>query len=618
MSLALGPSRRCLVALAAVGILSWGLGGCGSTDPNVSTPASSSQDASYPISITSQVPPGVTQMRVTGDDIHGDPVVTVTVDAARTVSVQVPQEVRTLLLEYLDATGHVRAVYSESHNNMHDEDFRRGITDPSLVEMADPTSVNAQARKNFQATAAVTGPTVRYSFAFFGCNRAKQAAGFDGRENFSNQLDAAEKASTANVAQLRQHFLDAASLQPAPKFIFLCGDAVNKVSAPANPDSSKDLPTDEAMRSATARLKNEMVNWRLIRKHGESIVDHDGTVKDVPPAAPGSLFEYSITAVVMPGNHEMCHKIDDDPNGPPVGANGKRPYDYEYPNKYAGEAFSEAFSEVIRGSNGPTDATTYEPDPLSLFDSDVARDESKLSYTFQDGDAFFMVVNTDTYVGDSKWDGRTGDFRIRRIPLRWIREKLRAAQLDPSVRHIFVFGHRPIRSIGSEAGIDDRQAETFYKLLNNPLANSSRELDSDSNPPTKVRGYFCAHAHLLSTLQPSRPRAVKQIVAGSGGSEPDSYLTDEGFTGARTNNPFPWFGFATVAVRDLGDGRDEVDLAWFGRNVHTDKTTTKGKWWEQEPLKLRRPNIQGPGDAQPKTPKALLNLYSEPVASPAP
>ena len=599
-------------------MLSWGLGSCDSTDPNTVTPPSLSAEAPYPVSITSQVPPGVTQIRVTGDNAQGEPIDTVTVEAARTISVPIHPEVRTLLLEYLDDQGHVLAAYSESHNNQHEEDFRRGLTDPPLVEFRGPSGVNAQASKNCVPTAAVTGSDVRYSFVFFGCNRAKQAANYDSRPNFSDQLDDAERASTANVAQLRQHFMDAVSLSPTPRYIFLCGDAVNKVTAPANPDSSKDLPTEADMKAATARLKNEMTNWRLIRKHGGTIIEHDGTVKEIAPPPPGSLFEYGITVVVMPGNHEMCHKIEDDPNGPPVGPNGKRPYDYEYPNKFAGEAFSDAFQGVIRGSNGPTESTSYEPDPLSLFDSNVGRDESKLSYTFQDGDALYMVLNTDTYVGDSQWNGKAGDFRIRRIPLRWIREKLRAAQLDPSVRHIFVFGHRPIRTIGSEAGIDERQAETFYKLLNNPLANSPRDLDSNSNPPTKVRGYFCAHAHLLSTLQPSHPRAVKQIVAGSGGSEPDSYMTDEGFTGARTNNPFPWFGFATVAVRNLGSGRDEVDLAWFGRNVHTSKTATKGNWWEQEPLKMRGPNIEGPGDAQPKTPKALLNLYSEPVEAPAP
>ena len=421
----------------------------------------------------------------------------------------------------------------------------------------------------------------------------------------------APRASTANVAQLRQHFEDIDSLDPKPRYIFLCGDAVTKGKAGGPFNAEGTGPIDDSLKAMTAAVENEMKNWSLIRRNGAVIIDHDGTAKSVSPGEPGSLFSREgIKVVVMPGNHEMCFKVNDDPNAPPPSAG----YDYEYPNEYAGAAFVNQMKPYILGDNGPTEGTTYDSEnPLELFDDrPAARDESQLSYTFRDGENFFMILNTDTYVGRSKWNGSSGDFRIRRIPLRWIREQLRQAQLDPTVRHIFVFGHRPIQTINGEAGIDDRQALTFFKLLNNPLANTPLELDNPlpDTPHTKVRGYLCAHAHLLSTRQPPGNRVVQQIVAGSAGSEPDPAPADEGVTGATPGKPFPWFGFAVVAVRDFGGGH-EVDLAWFGRNVHPSKHTPNGVWWEQEPLKLREKNIQGPGGNPAKTPKALRQLYSD-------
>lgn len=604
-------NRACLkISILIMTLLAVGLGGCGNTSSPVATNAPAGGNvvaSSYPVNISGDVPRRATKLRVSGDNKEGETVLTVTMDAAPSVTVDVSPDVQTLLLEYLDASGNLVAQYSESSLNQHDVDFRRGINAPPLATFA--PSVNAQSTTAPDVFPTVTGSDVKFSFAFFGCNRAK-VAGEDPR--FDGQISPEERASTANVAQLRQHFEDIDSLNPKPRYIFLCGDAVTKGKASGATNEEGTGPVDDALRTMTAVVEKEMKNWSLIRRNGAVIIDQDGNQESVQPGEPGSLFSREgIKVVVMPGNHEMCFKVDNDKNGPPPTAG----YDYEYPNEYAGEAFVNQMQSYILGNNGPTVGTTYDPEnPLQLFDDrPVARDESQLSYTFRDGENLFMVLNTDTYVGRSKWNGSSGDFRIRRIPLRWVREQVRQAQSDATIRHIFVFGHRPIQTINGEAGIDDRQALTFFKLLNNPLANTPLELDTPlpDTPHTKVRGYFCAHAHLLSTRQPPGGRDVQQIVAGSAGSEPDPAPADEGATGATPGKPFPWFGFAVVAVRDFSAG-EEVDLAWFGRNVHPSKHTPNGVWWEQEPLKLRRENIQGPDAAPAKTPKAIRRLYKDP------
>lgn len=52
--------------------------------------------------------------------------------------------------------------------------------------------------------------------------------GVTSRPAYRDQLSQAEKDSTANVAQLRQHFEDIQSLDPKPRFSFICGDIVQK------------------------------------------------------------------------------------------------------------------------------------------------------------------------------------------------------------------------------------------------------------------------------------------------------------------------------------------------------------------------------------------------------
>lgn len=514
-------SKFALLALALVGC---GLES-GSSNAYSAAQSSSSQvlvNAGYPVRIVSQVPDGAVQLRVLGADIEGDPVMSTTLPAATSVTLNVTGNVTTLRLDYLDSGGTVLATFVESAKNLQQQDFSQGIIDPALVTL---NRVQARVEDN-----PVVGDNVKFSFAFFGCNEAAIPA-----DDEEGQLNQAERDATANVAQLRQHLADIGTLQPRPKYAFLCGDLVQK-------------PTTRS----TTELQKELTAWHKIRAHGPIVVDNNGAEQTVTPPADGSVFSANLKIVTVPGHHEMCYGEQD------------------LPNQAAGEVFTTQMAPYIRGNNGPKPGDQLDDGGLGLPADNLARDESKLSYTFRDGDNFFMVVNTDTYVGDGA--GNAGH-----IPLRWIRKELKAAQLDAAVKHIFVFGHRPLESTN--------EPKRFYQLLNNPSAVSPEALNYP-DPNTKVRGYFCAHAHLMSSAQPD-PTGVPQLVCGAGGSQPEP-----------VSDPYPWFGFGLVGVNQ----NDTVDSAFIGRNVHR-------HWADQEAFKQRGPNISGPGTAEAKTPKMVSRLF---------
>ena len=550
--------------------------GCGtSTAPSGQTGATqggvTTNTGSYSVRINSPVPDGATELRILGADEEGEEIQSTTVPAKPTVTVELAPEVSTLALQYLDKSGNQVATFVESAKNLEEEKFPADITNPPLVllsrgQVQGKTILEAQTDPNNP----VVGDDIKFSFAFVGCNRTVPPG--DTRPNFIDQLNQDEKDATANVAQLRQHFEDIKSLNPRPKFLFLCGDVVQK-------------PKTNTLDDAPGILEKELHNWKKIRATGPVIVDREGVTTNVTAPAAGSIFPSDVTVVVMPGNHEMCYRTVDNSQ--------------ELPNKGSGAAFVGEMAPYIKGSNGPAEGVKYTAGNLSLKEGSVERDETRLSYTFRagadgtisaGGEYLFMVLNTDTYTGD-------GAANVGRIPLGWIRKRLYDAQKDATVKHIFIFGHRPIEKIQTEFGINNvnEEADNFDKLVNHPDADNSNELQTSSNT-TKVRGFFCAHAHLMSTKQP-RGGPVQQLVAGSGGSEPEKI----------NGSYYPWFGFGVVAV-----GKQEtVDAAFFGRNVHPSRNTNgPGTHWdEQEPLKLRGENISGPGTRPAKIPKAVRRLY---------
>lgn len=281
-------------------------------------------------------------------------------------------------------------------------------------------------------------------------------------------------ASTANVAQLQQDFAEISKL--APQYVFLAGDIVLGLS-PGDTD-----------------LKSQLSLWK--RKFGKA----SGKLK----------------IVAFSGNHEMLQKIKSKD-----GAKSERP------NPPAYSLWPASMKDYIAGNNGPSN-TAPNPDGLT-------GDESRLSYTFQSGPYFFMILNTDTMI-----DANT----IGDIPLKWIAEKLAAAQSDPKIEHIFVMGHKPI--VAPKDGQDPSGAESILK-------SQGRDFYALLNQNSKVRAYLSAHAHEWNYSPALFNGKIPQIVAGNGGSPPNK----------NWQKPHDYFGYTLVTVKQSG----KIEAYSYGRDI---------------------------------------------------
>lgn len=274
--------------------------------------------------------------------------------------------------------------------------------------------------------------------------------------------------SSANTAQLTQTFADLSASVPAQSRFFMLGDLV--------------LGLDPN----TATLSAQLAGWK-------SLYDSDPNAK-------------STKLVPLPGNHEMLAKSNK----------------VELSNAGADAVWSSWLTASGFGAlagNGPT-AQGANPDAL-------ADDQSKLSWSFDEGDIHYVLLNTDTLTTTP--DATTGSTAIGWVPLAWLTSDLAAAQANAKVKSIFVMGHKPLVSpAGSTASDATIEASLVGKI--------ESLLDSTS----KVKGYLCAHAHLWDARKLPGNRGVYQVVAGNGGSQPESAWAT------------PFYGFTEVRVYASG------------------------------------------------------------------
>jgi len=295
--------------------------------------------------------------------------------------------------------------------------------------------------------------------------------------------------STANVANLLQDFTeipDPTQHVPVPSHVLFVGDlVVNHVTG-------------------TTTLESQLEGWKAVYESS-------------------ALSTSSVALVTIAGNHEMLAKVD-------VGGQS-----VEVSNPPTGTVFTSMMAAFIPAGNGPTEAP---PNP-----DGVARDESQLSFSFRDGNRMFVLLDTDTYIGDDSPDG------IGYVPLNWLQEQLRQAQSDATIGHVFVFGHKPI--VGQEGEgetIAPSQRAAFQSVLCDP---------SGRGEPTKVRGYFCAHAHYWdydSLPCPSAPGMLNQVINGNGGTSVENAFFEP---------PHGFFGYTILGVTRSG----RVVLEAWGRPV---------------------------------------------------
>ena len=285
-------------------------------------------------------------------------------------------------------------------------------------------------------------------------------------------LDPTNNPSSANLAELQQDFVDIAALPDAPKYWFFVGDLVTGLDTGANP------------------LQSELDAWAQVYA--------------------ASHLASRLELVPVVGNHEMLTKTT---------INNA---DVELSNHKANGVWTAwlAANQLARhAGNGPTNAGS---------NADALQDdESSLTYSFDDGGAHYIVLDTDSWTTTP--DPATGDTQIGWVAQHWLEADLAAAQANPAITGIYVFGHKPL---AAPAGAEDStlnagQVAAITQLL-------------DTTP--KVKGYFAAHVHEWWSTQLPGARGVWQIVAGNGGSQLEAAWTE----------PQPYFGFTLVRIHASG------------------------------------------------------------------
>src|SRR5262249_55424897 len=113
----------------------------------------------------------------------------------------------------------------------------------------------------------------------------------------------------------------------------------------------------------------------------------------------------SIRLIAIPGNHESL-----------IGSKGD-----QTSNPGAEGVWLSTMRDYIAGDNGPN---VGGPDMLQS-------DQSQLTYSFRFRNTHFVVVNTDPLGA------------VATVPVHWLQDDLKAATDEPSVKHIFVLGHKP-------------------------------------------------------------------------------------------------------------------------------------------------------------------------------
>lgn len=278
--------------------------------------------------------------------------------------------------------------------------------------------------------------------------------------------------SSANVPQLTQTFADVVALPDAPGLFFFTGDLVLA------------LKTDATL------MAGQLDGWAQAYKA-------DPIARKVP-------------LVPLVGNHEMLYK--DKASG------------LEFSNGASAAVWTQWLAAQGFASHAGNGPTTAPPNADALQD-----DQSKLSYSFDQGGIHYVVLNTDTWTTTA--DVATQSTKIGWIALQWLTADLTAAQANPTVSSIFVFGHKPI--ISPTGGSDGDSAIS-------PALVPGLEAMLDGT--AKVKGYFCAHAHEWDARKLPGSRGVYQIVAGNGGSELEPLWTE----------PTPYFGFTEARVYRSG------------------------------------------------------------------
>jgi hypothetical protein len=296
-----------------------------------------------------------------------------------------------------------------------------------------------------------------------------------------------ENPSSINVPQFSQSIRDIANLSPAPSLTVFGGDLVLNEA----PDSGQTL---------------------LGQLTGLTAV-----CQSIPEFA-------RVGFLPLPGNHEL------------LAYDGK----VQYPNPSCYGVWTQWLAQNgydARAGDGPR-PTGRNPDAL-------ARDESRLTYSFNLGPVHFVVVNTDTLT--TELDPATGHPFAAWIPLHWIECDVVTAQHNPAVASIVVLAHRPVQAPAYALAADDENG-----IMDTPEHPLAADLARVLGENTKVRCLLASHYHGTELAHLQGGRGAAQAIIGNAGAP---LLAQWQPAGGQT------FGFTLVKV--YANGR--LGLVAYGR-----------------------------------------------------
>jgi hypothetical protein len=270
--------------------------------------------------------------------------------------------------------------------------------------------------------------------------------------------------SSTNIPQLRQTMLDLKRLPNKPALTVFTGDMVmNEVD-----DQGQSL---EVQLSAWQWIFDSMTKPRGMR------------------------------LLPIAGNHEI--------NIAKVELNAQTPSPYMY-DVWLDWLSSNGYARY--SGNGPTPET-------SPADQLVWNDR-QMTYSFNLRGTHFVIINTETV--SNAIDPTSGLPYAGWIPINWIERDLAAAQRNPAVSTIVVFGHRPIEA---PTFVQPNTGTTILNTAEYPLAS---RLSATLSKYKKVRAYICSHVHAWQAFRLEQGSGVWQIVAGNGGAQLETAWQPEG------------------------------------------------------------------------------------------
>jgi hypothetical protein len=286
--------------------------------------------------------------------------------------------------------------------------------------------------------------------------------------------------SSANIPQLRQTVADITNTDPLPEVLFILGDLV----------------------------MNEVMD------NGETLQIQLNAWQEVYDSLPGSQM---IPLVPIPGNHEFVVYSPLDDN--------------EGPNPGAIDVWVEWFL-----ANGYDTYAGNGPKPEGSNPDLLVRDESMLTYSFTMKGVHFVIINTDTLNPIINPKTKTPLLMQGWIPINWIEDDIRRAQLDRNISTIIVLAHRPIETPYPETTERAIIMNSEEYPFGTRLARVMRE-------NSKVKLFLASHLHRWDSARLEGGNGVMQIIVGNGGSHLDTDWNPEGGV---------YYGYAIVRVYESG------------------------------------------------------------------